>query len=385
MGLTEGRGAKTVWANPVEIIRNLAPENPVMVFSPTVLEATARRFLAGFPGLVTYAVKSNPDEAVIRTLAAVGLRGYDVASPFEIDLIARLAPGAARHYHNPVRSRAEIAHAVAAGIKAWSVDSHSELDKLLESVPAENCEISPRFKLPVLGAAYDFGSKFGATPELAAELLAKVAARGFTPSLTFHPGTQCTDPAAWESYIRTAAEICDMAGVRARRLNVGGGFPSHRVTGVEPHLEAIFDLIGTVTRDTFGDGAPELVCEPGRGLCADAFALITRIKAVRDGASVFLNDGVYGGLSELPIIGNLDRVQVFSPEGVLRQADPQGHVIFGPTCDSVDRLAGEIALPGDIAEGDYVVFQGAGAYSTVTNTRFNGFGQLGHLTVLTLE
>lgn len=384
MGLTEGRGAKTVWANPVEIIRNLAPENPVMVFSPTTLEATARRFLAGFPGLVTYAVKSNPDEAVIRTLAATGVRGFDVASPFEIDLIARLAPGAARHYHNPVRSRAEIAHAIEAGIKAWSVDSHSELEKLLESVPADNCEISPRFKLPVLGAAYDFGSKFGATPELAAELLAKVAARGFIPSLTFHPGTQCTDPAAWESYIRTAAEICDMAGVRARRLNVGGGFPSHRVTGVEPHLEAIFDLIATVTRDAFGDDAPELVCEPGRGLCADAFALITRVKAVRDGTSVFLNDGVYGGLTELPIIGNLDRLQVFSPQGDLRRADLQGHVIFGPTCDSVDRLPGEIALPGDIAEGDFVVFHGAGAYSTVTNTRFNGFGQMGHLTVLTL-
>ena len=163
MGLTEGRGPKTVWANPAEIIRNLQPENPVMVFAPSVLRATAQRFLQGFPGLVTYAVKSNPDEAVIRTLAAAGVSGFDVASPYEIDLIGRLAPDAARHYHNPVRSRAEIAHAVDAGIKAWSVDSQSELEKLFASVPAGNCEISPRFKLPVLGAAYDFGSKFGAS------------------------------------------------------------------------------------------------------------------------------------------------------------------------------------------------------------------------------
>jgi ornithine decarboxylase len=35
-------------------------------------------------------------------------------------------------------------------------------------VPPEGCEISPRFKLPVAGAAYDFGSKFGASVELAA-------------------------------------------------------------------------------------------------------------------------------------------------------------------------------------------------------------------------
>lgn len=385
MGLTEGRGPKTVWANPAEIIRILAPENPVMAFAPSRLQASAQRFLQGFPGMVTYAVKSNPDEAVIRTLVAAGIAGFDVASPYEIDLIGRLVPEAARHYHNPVRSRAEITHGVRAGIKAWSVDSRSELDKLFASVPPEGCEISPRFKLSVQGAAYDFGSKFGASPELAAELLRAAADRGYVPSLTFHPGTQCVDPHAWESYITTAAEICAMAGVRARRLNVGGGFPSHRVSGIAPELAATFELIGRTTAQAFGPDAPELVCEPGRGICADAFSLITRVKAVRDGTSVFLNDGVYGGLFELPIIGNLDRLQVLTPEGKPREDEALPRVIFGPTCDSVDRLPGELPLPASIQEGDYVIFHGAGAYSTVTNTRFNGFGQMAQLTVNALD
>ena len=112
MGLTEGHQAKTVWENPAEIVRSLKPENPVMVFAPTVLQDRARAFLAGFPGLVTYAVKSNPDEAVIQNLVQAGVRGFDVASPFEIDLIGRIAPRAARHYHNPVRAGHEIGHAV---------------------------------------------------------------------------------------------------------------------------------------------------------------------------------------------------------------------------------------------------------------------------------
>lgn len=236
----------------------------------------------------------------------------------------------------------------------------------------------------MLGAAYDFGSKFGSSPELAAELLRAVAERGYIPSLTFHPGTQCNDPAAWESYIRMAAEICEAAGVKVRRLNVGGGFPSHRVGGIEPDLTAIFDRIGQTTAEAFGPDAPALVCEPGRGLCADAFSLIARIKAVRDGANVFLNDGVYGALTELPQIGNLDRLQVFSPEGTLREQEPQPRAIFGPTCDSLDRLPGEMALPADIQEGDYVIFHGAGAYSLVTNTHFNGFGQMAQLTVKSL-
>lgn len=385
MGLSEGHTAKTIWDNPAEIIRALKPEDPVMVFAPTVLQDRARQFLDGFPGLVTYAVKSNPDEAVITNLVAAGIKGFDVASPYEIDLIGRLAPMAARHYHNPVRSQAEIAAAVDAGITSWSVDSRTELDKLFAQVPVEGVEISPRFKLPVLGAAYDFGSKFGATPELAAELLRAVADHGYIPSLTFHPGTQCVDPGAWEQYIRVAREIADMAGVMPRRLNVGGGFPSWRVHGVEPDLPAIFDRIGQTASEAFDGAPPTLVCEPGRGMCGDAFAIITRVKAVRDGTDVFLNDGVYGGMNELPVIGNLDRLQVFTPDGVLRGDNDAGRVVFGPTCDSIDRLPGELSLPEGIAEGDYVVFHGSGAYSVVTNTRFNGFGDLRHLTVMALE
>ncbi|MFC3060161.1 type III PLP-dependent enzyme [Paenirhodobacter populi] len=377
--------SKTIWANPSEIIRVRQPDHPVLVFAPAVLQATARRFIAGFPGLVTYAVKSNPDEMVVENLVAAGIRGFDVASPFEIDMIRRLAPGAALHYHNPVRARSEIAHAVKANVKTWSVDSHSELDKLIEMVPTEGCEISVRFKMPVNGAAYNFGAKFGATAELAAELLRKAADAGFIPSLTFHPGTQCTDPMAWDAYIRTAATICDEAGVKARRLNVGGGFPNHRTQGPAPVLEDIFALIDRVADEAFGADRPQLVCEPGRGLVGDAFTHITRIKALRDDTHVFLNDGVYGGLAELPLVGNIDRVAVFSPEGVKREGDTVDRIVFGPTCDSVDRLPGELALPGDLAEGDFLVFQGMGAYSSATNTRFNGFGQMEIVTALSLK
>ena len=74
MGLSEGNQAKTVWDNPAEIVRSLRPENPVLVFAPTILQDRARQFIEGFPGLVTYAVKSNPEEAVITNLVAAGIR-----------------------------------------------------------------------------------------------------------------------------------------------------------------------------------------------------------------------------------------------------------------------------------------------------------------------
>ncbi|MDH3262838.1 MAG: type III PLP-dependent enzyme [Paracoccaceae bacterium] len=377
--------SKTIWSKPTEQLRVQQPDHPVLFFAPAVLQDTARRFLAGFPGLVTYAVKSNPDEMVIQNLDAAGIRGYDVASIHEIELIRRIAPGAAMHYNNPVRSRAEIARAVQLGVRSYSVDSRSELAKLAEIVPAEGAEISVRFKLPVNGAAYNFGAKFGATADLAAELLREVDRLGFTPSLTFHPGTQCTDPMAWDAYIRTAAEIAREAGVRIARLNVGGGFPSHRVSDLAPALEAIFALIDRVAGEAFGADRPALVCEPGRGLVAEAFSLATRVRSVRDEAHVFLNDGVYGGLAELPLIGPIDRVEVVDLTTRPRAGAPVPRIVFGPTCDSVDRLPGELPLPADIEEGDYVIFHGLGAYSTATNTRFNGFGEMEIATALSLR
>lgn len=381
--------SQTIWSDPVDYLRATGPNDPVLFLSPEALQSQAQRFLDTFPGLVTYAVKANPEEAVIDNLAAAGIAAFDVASPEEIALIRRLVPHAALHYNNPVRARHEIVFAVGRDVASYSVDSISEFEKLVAGVPThrangERVEITARYKLPVAGAKYDFGAKFGATEDLATELLRRIAAAGYTPSLTFHPGTQCTDPAAWDAYIRAAGQIAAEAGVKPARLNVGGGFPSHRVQGQVPALGAIFRLIERVSAEVFGEDAPALLCEPGRGLVGDAFAALARVKALRDGTHVFLNDGVYGAFAELPLMGVIDRISVWSPEGVRRTGKPVGRIVFGPTCDSVDRLPGEVALPSDMDEGDYVLVQGMGAYSVVTNTRFNGFGALGAQLALAL-
>ncbi|MEZ5752992.1 MAG: type III PLP-dependent enzyme [Paracoccaceae bacterium] len=382
--------SETIWSNPVDYLRGVGPNDPVLFLSPAVLQAQARRFLDGFPGLVTYAVKSNPEEAIITNLAAAGVTGFDVASPEEIALIRRLVPDAALHYNNPVRARHEIVFAVGRDVASYSVDSHSELDKLFALVPThrdngERVEITARYKLPVAGATYDFGAKFGATVEKAAEILRRIADQGYTPSLTFHPGTQCVDPMAWDAYIRAARQISDLAGVDIHRLNVGGGFPSHRVEAVVPSYDAIFNLIRRVSAEVFGDRIPALVCEPGRGLVADSMALLSRIKGLRDDDHVFLNDGVYGAFMELPMMGAMDRLTVWSPDGFERVGPTRRRTVFGPTCDSVDRLPGDVPLPGDIEEGDFVLMQGMGAYSVATNTRFNGFGALAVHMVMDLQ
>jgi ornithine decarboxylase len=381
--------SKTIYTNPTEYLRAEAPENPALFFAPTVAQSMARRFLGGFPGLVTYAVKANPSEEMIENLVNAGVQGFDCASSFEIALIRRLAPDAAIHYHNPVRTMREIEFAVAHKVTAYSVDSNSEMDKLFAGVPVQiggqRVEISVRFKLPVSGAAYNFGAKFGATSDVAAALLRRVADAGYTPSLTFHGGTQCHDGQVWATYIREAASIARAAGVKIARLNVGGGFASHRDTNQKPDYDVIFKTIGDTARAAFGGDLPALVCEPGRALCGDAYTLVARVKAVRDDTHVFLNDGIYGAMFEFSQIGIIDRIEVLSSTLTRRQGAVHPRITFGPTCDSVDRLPGEVPFPADIAEGDYVLVHGMGSYSTVTNSRFNGFGELGMVTVLDLS
>lgn len=355
--------------SPETYLARERPDDPVFFFCPMRLGQVAARFLDGFPGLVTYAVKANPSPEMIDGLVAQGLRSFDVASPAEMALVRAHCPDAALHYHNPVRSGSEIAEGLAQGCISWSVDRLSELEKL-SGLPV-GTEIAVRLKLPVAGAAYDFGAKFGAEPAGAVALLKRVAEMSLTPSLTFHPGTQCHSGAAWERYIDASAEVARQAGVRLHRLNVGGGFPSDRGDG-SPDLEAIFAAIARAVEAHFEE-APQLVCEPGRALSAEAFMLALRVKAVERDA-VFLNDGIYGGMAEWRDMGSMQRLRVVSALGLPRGEEVAPRIVFGPTCDSIDRLPDPLPLPVTLAEGDYLVFEGMGAYSRSLVTGFNGYG-----------
>ena len=368
-----------IWPSALAHLKVEQPDQPVLYFAPTVLQDTARAFIEGFSGAVTYAVKANDARAVIENLVAAGIGGFDVASLVEIAKVRAVSDAVDLHYNNPVRSRGEIAAAVAAGVVSYSVDDALELAKLVDLVP-QGVEIAVRLRLPVEGAVYDFGTKFGADPEDAEALLRRVAEAGFVPAMTFHPGTQCADPAAWLAYIEVCADIARRAGVRIKRLNVGGGFASNR--GIAPDLAAIFAAIDSAVGAAFGDAAPELVCEPGRALASEAFVLATQVRGVRAGGEVFLNDGVYGSFGEaINSVGVVDRVSTMTHAGAAHRGVLRDRLLYGPTCDSLDRLPGEFALPEDLAEGDFVLFEGMGAYSTATTTRFNGFGEVRVITV----
>lgn len=372
-----------LWLSPELHLSRHQPDHPVLYFSPARLQEQAVRFQRRFPGLVTYAVKANSHGAVLSNLVAAGITTFDVASPAEMAAVRAASPDAVLHYNNPMRSDAEVAAGIAHGVASWSVDDDSALDQLAD-VP-KSCEVSVRFALPVTGAAYDFGAKFGADPETAARLLTRVAAAGWEPSLCFHPGTQCEDPAAWVKYLFAAREICDAAGVEIRRLNMGGGFAAAHY-GNPPALEAVFEAFRAGVREAFGEKAPQLICEPGRAMVSDAFALAARIKGMKqDGGVLYLNDGIYGGLMDLRDMGLPAGISTLAPDGSARVGKIVPRQSFGPTCDSLDRLPDGLPVPEEARVGDYVLFEGLGAYSLAMSTGFNGYGLSDVVTVQVLR
>jgi ornithine decarboxylase len=357
-----------------EVMLELQPTEPLYLFSRDRLLCRALAFQQGFAGTLGYAVKANSEPRVIRGLASQGIRDFDVASLGEVAAIACLCPAATLHFNNPVKAVEAIGAAYFDyGVRSFALDEMTELDKIRKATGnATDIMCSVRFKLGHEGASYDFGSKFGATPDKAAALLRKVAAFGARPALTFHPGSQCTKPQMYARYLEAAAAIIRASGVEVDLINVGGGFPEHYENAGVPALDCYFDAIDEAVLRYF-KRPPPLMCEPGRAMVAASVSLLARVIHVREDQRIlFVNDGVYGGMLEQSVV-DLSLPVALWRSGMQPLGVAEAYAIFGPTCDPVDRLARQVEIPCQVEEGDYIEFGLMGAYASATATGFNGF------------
>lgn len=361
--------------NVQDVMKHLKPDSPVYLFHADTLLQQSRRFQQHFSGLVTYAVKANPHPLVLHTLGQSGIQAFDVASLHEVQLIHQHVPHAQMHFNNPIKTPEVIRAAYEDyGVRSFALDDEFELSKLVKVCKAPQLtELTVRFALTLDNDAYDLSSKFGATKEQAIQLLKQVADLGFKPSLTFHVGSQCTNPQAYDSYIQAAADIAQQARVALHRLNVGGGFPAVYTHKNLPSLETYFATIDKALAKAFPDKEkqPTLVCESGRAMVADCCHLLTKVLHRRQSQALFLNDGVYGGFME-QLMFKLTLPTTTWHDGQKRETVKEDFTLFGPTCDSVDKFS-HVSLPHDIEVGDYIEFACMGAYGSTTSTHFNGF------------
>ena len=114
-----------------------------------------------------------------------------------------------------------------------------------------------------------------------------------------------------------------------------------------------------------------LMCEPGRAMVAHGASLVVQVQLRKD-TQLYINDGIYGSLSEVVQAGVHLPVRLWRLDGAVAPSY-QTFSLSGPTCDSLDVLPCEYSLPEDVREGDWIEIDRLGAYSNANATRFNGF------------
>jgi ornithine decarboxylase len=357
-----------------EVVAADRPEEPVHCFRPGVVAATARDFVDGFPGEVLYAVKCNPDPAVLRALWEGGVRHFDCASLPEVRLVRTMFPDAAIHFMHPIKARGAIREAWAQhGVRDFVLDSADELAKIRAEVATGVCGalgLIVRIGLPKGGAKLDLSGKFGASADEAVALLRAMRACAATVGVSFHVGSQCLDPLAWRAALALTGSVVTAAGVAVDVVDVGGGFPVAYPDQEPPEMGAIFAEIEAGFEALELPGAA-LWAEPGRALVAAGTSVVVQVQA-RRGDALYVNDGVYGSLSDAGELAFRYPVRLVRPDGVVSD-EMTGFSLFGPTCDSADVMRGPFVLPADVAEGDWIEIGQLGAYGACLRTAFNGF------------
>ncbi len=370
------------------------PPTPCLVVDLDVVRDRCRRLKDALPlARIYYAVKANPAPEILSVLNEEGI-AFDVASPAEIDLC--LAHGVEPErisYGNTIKKASDIAYAYKHGVRIFTFDSDAELEKLARHAPGS--KVVCRILVPNRGAEWPLTRKFGCEPEMARDLLLAAVEQGLVPhGISFHVGSQQTNPEAWESAVAQSAELfreLEAKGVTLELLNLGGGLPARYrdpVAAVDAYGRAVMH---SMTRH-FGNYLPAMMVEPGRYMVADAGVLESEVvlisrKSYDDPMRwVYLDIGRFGGLAETegeairyPIragsMGHADDNAASAEES--RATGPV--ILAGPTCDSADILyeKSDYDMPLDLEVGDKVRIYATGAYTTTyASVGFNGFAPL---------
>jgi ornithine decarboxylase len=325
-------------------------------------------------------MKANSAPEILKLLVGLG-SSFDTASVFEIEqCIAAGAVPERISYGNTIKKARDIAYAYELGVRLFAFDSLCELEKIAAMAPG--ARVYCRLLINNEGAEWPLSRKFGCELDMAYDLLLRGRQLGLEPyGVSFHVGSQQTDPSQWDIPIMKTAMLFSAlhcAGVELSMVNLGGGFPARyrsEVLSVEVYTDAIMKAMSR----HFGNHIPVMMIEPGRSLVADAGLIQSEVvlishKSYRDDKRwVFLDIGQYGGLET---IGECIKYRIRTPW----DGDAVEPVILaGPTCDSADIIYENSGyeLPINLRVGDKIEILSAGAYTkTCASVGFNGFPPL---------
>ena len=352
---------------------------PVVVIDHKVVRANYKAFHQHLPRVQAYyAVKANPDPAIVRSLYRIGA-SFDVASLAEFRLVYENIKGLPAKeqqdfiwdkiiYANPTKPR-ETLEALDQYKPLVTFDNLNELKKIKRFAP--HAGVVLRLRVPNTGSVVELSSKFGADPSEAVTLIQAAFDLGLVvEGLSFHVGSQCMNFENFVQALNISASVMQEAEARGHKikiLDIGGGFPAPYHRDVES-IQVLARKINAEVDRLFSKDT-EIIAEPGRFVVASAATSIAKVigKARRDGKTCYyIDDGVYHTFSGIIFDHCQYHLKAF------KRGQPEICAVFGQTCDALDTISLSEDLP-DLQLDDLVYCEAIGAYSNASATWFNGF------------
>ncbi|MCX6546304.1 MAG: diaminopimelate decarboxylase [Acidobacteria bacterium] len=372
----------SLWCDEVPIAEIVGDAgSPLYIYSAAGIRGAFTALdtaLAGSRHTLHYALKANSTRAVLRLLRQLGAHA-DANSGGEIEAARRAGFEPAEIVFTGVgKTRDELDHAVALGVKAINIESDGEARRIDDLARARGVKARVALRVnpdidPNTHAKISTGqrfNKFGVPIEYALTLLRDMARRpGLDPvGLHVHLGSQLVE---LDPIVRAAHALAELArqakdaGVRLRHLDLGGGLGIAYDGASPPDPVRYAEAIAPIVKATGLD----LLLEPGRYLVGSAGILVGRVADLKSypGSPRFMV--LDTGMTELirpALYGAYHRIEAVTP----RAGDELVYEVVGPLCETSDTLGHDRSF-GPVEVGDLIAIFDAGAYGIVMASNYN--------------
>ncbi len=364
-------------------VKQLAEQfgTPLYIYSKATLERHWHAFNNAFnehPHLVCFAVKSNPNIAILNVMAKLG-SGFDIVSQGELERVLAAGGDAAKVVFSGVaKSRQEIARGLEVDIRCFNVESEAELLRI-NQIAGEMGKIAPislRVNPDVDAHTHPYIStglkenKFGVSVEQAREVykLAATLPNIKVVGMDCHIGSQLTELQPFLDAVDRLIVLMEQLkqdGIHLKHLDLGGGLGVTYTDETPPHptdyAKALWEKLSAFSE-------LEIIVEPGRAITANAGILVARVEYLKSNESrnfaivdAGMNDMIRPALYQAYMnILEIDRTLA---------REEKIYDVVGPICETSDFLGKQRKLA--IAEGDYLAQRSAGAYGASMSSNYN--------------
>ena len=362
---------------------------PCYVYSKAALADAFKSFQAGLLGtnhLICFAVKANPNIAILNLFAKLGA-GFDIVSGGELARVLAAGGDPKKIVFSGVGKTADEMHAALnAGIFCFNVESASELKRLNEvansmgKIAPVSLRVNPNVDAkthPYISTGLK-NNKFGVAFVEAISVYEQAAAM---PNIAVHGvdchiGSQITELAPFIEALDLILGLVDALeakGIHIRHIDVGGGIGITYADETPPQFSAYTKAI----LDKLKNRNVKLLFEPGRALVGNAGVLLTKVEYLKMGEAknFAIVDAAMNDLMRPALYDAYHDIVAAQP----RAGDSHTYEIVGPVCETGDFLGHDRKL--NLQEGDLLTIKSAGAYGMSMASNYNTRGRAAEIMV----